>query len=169
MAEVHCISIGYPVEMGVQNGVGDAGFIIEVSPNVRKYITAAESAVWTKKLVGGNYTASDNEISLYRKDILVIAQNIYQLLFQLSALRPIKQGVGTYSAKSETESIFRILIGNCAYNLSPIQHIIWSCSNGYATLSEIIERSRDKLMCAEEQLYKEIQGLLYNGLIFFIR
>lgn len=169
MADVHCISVGYPVEMGYENCPGDAGFIVEISSDIKKYITLAEAAVWTEKIAGGNYAAAPAEESLCRKGMLIKAQSIFQLLFQLSELRIVRQGVGTHSAKTGAKTAFRVLMGECAYNLSPVQHILWSNASGGTTLSKIIEYNRDKLMCSEEQLYKEIQGLLYNGLIFFIR
>lgn len=168
---MHCISVGYPIETGVEGQPGDAGFVVEYAAGEQIYISQPEAVLWTKYLISGICRSSPERIQLCRKGLMVLSQNKYQLLYHLSALKPIRQGMGVHVRKEEnkTDVTFQVYIGKEAYILSQLQHVLWSQADGTSTLSQMLDKNRARLSFTEDEIFNAIRGLTGCGLMFFRR
>lgn len=169
--EMYCISVGYPIETGVEGHSGDAGFVVEYAAGEQVYISQPEAVLWTKYLISGICRSSTERMQLCRKGLMVLSQNKYQLLHHLSALKPIRQGMGVHVRKEKNKGdvAFQVYIGKEAYILSRLQRVLWSQADGVSTLSQILDKNRANISCSEEEIFDAVRGLTGNGLMFFRR
>ncbi|MBQ8515313.1 MAG: hypothetical protein IJ496_07935 [Ruminococcus sp.] len=169
--EMHCISVGYPIETGAEGSPGDAGFVVEYTAGEQVYISQPEAVLWTKYLISGICSSSPERMQLCRKGLMILSQNKYQLLYHLSALKPIRQGMGVHVRKenNKTDVTFQIYIGKESYILSRLQRVLWSQADGVSTLSQILDKNRAQHSCSEDEIFEAIRGLTGCGLMFFRR